>query len=891
MKAHRALKKALRDRKRQRTLTLLRQAEMAAQHHDVRGLFGVVNLLCPNKQRQKIRLRDKDGNLMRGEEECRVLAEYAKGLFMASEYAGLPLLSIPPDELALERWHRAAAQLKAEKAAPNQTPPLRNWKQHSALIVPVLHKIAVRCLCGAAPKVPAEWSEVQLAWLSKPRKCPSVPENLRTVGLMAGDTKMFMSVLKDAVSGPIMEALWDIPQFAYRQLSSTIDALLRGSLHCDQVRALAGTVNTDVTTKLLTGHLPELTGGMMMSLDLAKAFDCMPFGEMYVSLREVGVSDELARLVVETHRQSMCVVRHCGYSHRVCMKRGLRQGCPLAPSVFTAWTIRLCRILDPEWCRTHTSLFADDVHGHWVIQTIEQFQQARKSALQVIIALHRSGMKVNFDKSVIVLLLRGRLAAGLKQRFVQWHKNRYVLLLGVDPTTGREVRLPIEDRMEYLGAVLSYGPMEMQTAEFRASRAWTNFTKLRNVLRTASCFSVKQKLRLFKACVIPAMMYGIIGVGVSASSLRKIQSTFARMLRKVLRVYEHGVSNHTVLGRAAIDPNDQLRRFLEGKARALSIDGHQSHDLRAPAQMRIQVILKELARLSMLPKAGLIEIDRTADEVTCSICGIAFPNQKSLEAHFSSKHAQVHIDARTPFDRRNHTLFGLPHCRLCRKSLYDWASMERHITEGRCSRLKLAAAAGQGIEQIMERIVQEEAASPPKPPDGSAAKDEISPALLTCDLSQLPDQASDIAEFSSKCILCAQKVKASGYIKTHWQTTHKEAWHKVHQDALSGARSLRASFRRPCQYCGSSAKHGTTDATHHATKCSPLFQVLAVRKLYAEKDLSTFSTMEAWSGTQAEGATVQNTRRLGYPGDVTWTPYTGATALRSARAGTEGRGA
>ncbi|CAE7253479.1 unnamed protein product, partial [Symbiodinium necroappetens] len=354
MRAHRHLKRALRARKRSRTLALLQQAETAASRHDMRGLFGVINLLCPRKGVQRIRLRDDEGHLMNGLEECKVLAAYARELFMASNSPRLPLLRIPEEILDIRKWHQAASKLKAEKAAPNATPPLRNWKQHSKLIVPILHAQAVHHLCSDEPQIPGEWTEVQLAWLAKPGKCPSKPSNLRTVGLMAGDTKMFMTVLKEAVQAEIMQGLWDIPQFAYRKMASTTDALLRGSLHCIQVRALAGQVNTDVTTRLLTGALPELQGGLMISLDLAKAFDCMPFGVMYESLREV-----------------------------------------------------------------------------------------------------------NFDKSMAVLLLRGSAATGIKQRFVKWD------------------RLPIHDKMDYLGATLSYGAMEMQTLQFRATKAWANYTKLR----------------------------------------------------------------------------------------------------------------------------------------------------------------------------------------------------------------------------------------------------------------------------------------------------------------------------------------------------------------------------------------------------------------------------
>ena len=85
MKAHRELKKTLRARKRQRTLDILQYAEEAARTNDIRGLFGVVNLLCPNKSSQKIRLQEKEGNLMCGADECKVLADYARHPFIALE--------------------------------------------------------------------------------------------------------------------------------------------------------------------------------------------------------------------------------------------------------------------------------------------------------------------------------------------------------------------------------------------------------------------------------------------------------------------------------------------------------------------------------------------------------------------------------------------------------------------------------------------------------------------------------------------------------------------------------------------------------------------------------------------------------------------------------------
>ena len=254
LRAHRLRKKAFRDRKRQCTLTLLQQAEEAASRHDIRGLYGVVNLLCPKKGSQKIRLRDSEGNLMNREAECQVLAEYARNLFMAPDHPRQELLRTPRTQLRIERWFQAAKKLQAEKAALHLTPPLRNWKQNSACIVSAgSSQPCCASFMQRGSHIPTEWTEVQLAWLAKPRKCESSPGNLRTVGLMAGDTQIFMSVLKEAVMEQITEGLWEIPQFAYPKKSSTIDALLRGNLHCAEVRSLAGEVNMDVTTRLTTG--------------------------------------------------------------------------------------------------------------------------------------------------------------------------------------------------------------------------------------------------------------------------------------------------------------------------------------------------------------------------------------------------------------------------------------------------------------------------------------------------------------------------------------------------------------------------------------------------------------------------------------------------------------
>ena len=115
------------------------------------------------------------------------------------------LLPIPERLLKDSVWLRALKAVKAEKAAPINT-WLRNWKQYPHEVAVCIGAFARAKLCSVQPSIPEDWTKVQLVWLAKPKKCPSCPENLRSIGLMAGDTKLFMMALKEATSD--YEIMW-----------------------------------------------------------------------------------------------------------------------------------------------------------------------------------------------------------------------------------------------------------------------------------------------------------------------------------------------------------------------------------------------------------------------------------------------------------------------------------------------------------------------------------------------------------------------------------------------------------------------------------------------------------------------------------------------------------
>ncbi|CAE7320572.1 unnamed protein product [Symbiodinium sp. CCMP2456] len=337
---------------------------------------------------------------------------------------------------------------------------------------------------------------------------------------MGADTKAFMIVLKNLIRPYVNDGFFEIPQFAYRTNASTQDALLRGARHCRDVRESVAQVKSDLTSKFTGMANTMLCGGLMISLDLAKAFDSLTYPEMYASLRECNVPDEISWLLVEVHRQTVCDIRHGGVTGSTRMHRGLRQGCPAAPLIYVG--------------------------------------------------------------------------------------------LSAAPNVP-DSHLPLHGQLDYLGATLSYTAFEQLTFDKRAKQAWITFHRLRPALRTQGPLSLGQRIRIFKVFVMPTLMYGIAFVGITQHVARGLIRTLSQMLRKVLRIHEHGVSNQAVLQRAQICPDRVVQDELQNKQIAISKDTLRCAALRDEAVQQIAQHQEAAATAFNSGSEILVAVDDAAD--------------------------------------------------------------------------------------------------------------------------------------------------------------------------------------------------------------------------------------------------------------------------------------
>ena len=124
-KAHRELKRACVRRKRERHLHGLRQIEEASARGDSKSFHSFVKLVSPKPFVPKpfvpkIKLRDESGVTMTRFQEGEALKKYAKKLFDDESAALPPLVPVPAEFFARQRWAWAIMRIRKGKAVQDR---------------------------------------------------------------------------------------------------------------------------------------------------------------------------------------------------------------------------------------------------------------------------------------------------------------------------------------------------------------------------------------------------------------------------------------------------------------------------------------------------------------------------------------------------------------------------------------------------------------------------------------------------------------------------------------------------------------------------------------------------------------------------------------------------
>ena len=242
----------------------------------------------------------------------------------------------------------------------------------------------------------------------------------------------------------------------------------------------------------------------MAFIDLEKAYDRVPRGEVWLCLRERGVPEKYLRLVQETYKDVTTRVRSAvGETRSFRVGVGLHQGSALSPFLFNiVFDVITGGVREnPPWC----VLYADDVI--LVAENREDLQLKLERWRQ---ALESRGMKISRSKTEYMTTDM----VGDQDETIQ-----------LDGTDLKRVR-----SFKYLGSMMQSSCDLDSEISHRIQSGWNNWRKVTGVVCDRRV-PIQLKGKIHKAVVRPALMYGLETAPIKKAEERKLDVAEMKMLR------------------------------------------------------------------------------------------------------------------------------------------------------------------------------------------------------------------------------------------------------------------------------------------------------------------------------------------------------------------------
>ena len=218
--------------------------------------------------------------------------------------------------------------------------------------------------------------------------------------------------------------------------------------------------------------------GLLLFLDFEKAFDTVEWSFIQKTLKHFNFGSSTMNWIrLFYHNTESCILNN-GWSSAVFkLGRGVRQGCPLSPYLFT-----LCAEILAETIRKNENIKGITINE----QEIKIIQYADDTTLIL------DGSTVSFTTSLQILDLFNEMS-GLRLN------NKRTVALWIGANTGKETNLPPEkDKVKALGVWLSTNPETTIEANYNEK-----LTKVRNSL---SCWELRRLSLLGKITVLNSLI-------------------------------------------------------------------------------------------------------------------------------------------------------------------------------------------------------------------------------------------------------------------------------------------------------------------------------------------------------------------------------------------------
>lgn len=774
----------------QQTYDAASEAAMAKDHF---RLYQAIRKLAPKQISKRVQLRNADGTLANPVQAADMLAEWYSQIYAPED-------SVTPVEatnthpstwpFSSQEFAMGLKQLPLMKSLAPKFAPAPFWHMCANDVATLLQT----CFQDWCPKrsLPSEWKTGHLVLLPKPGRKGSQPGDLRPVALLEPTGKVTMGLVAQVLLSESWWLLRTIPQFAYLPDRGCQEAISRVLRHCGEVRQNLQTLKFKYHLASSGHSYPDLFGGLLLSLDLSRAFDEVSRPRLFHSLREIGIHSNIIELLDQIYSDTRFEFVHRGIHRTVETFRGIRQGCKAAPilwCIFSADILtQLADLLSWHFMTTCVTAYADDFCQHQTFHSMTSFCQALHNAGKLMDVLETNGLKINTDKAVVLCRFLGRHAAQVTKKYILRTKGK--TFLRIPRQNGQWTLLQLVKEYTYLGVKLSYGNFERLTMQHRLAAGTRTQASLHRWLHVQPGLSFRQRLQLWRQCVFSSMTHGLLHTGFNVTDLLHFHS---QCLKQIRRIYKQPVfitrESHTdFLTRLRLHGPLQLLHNLVQKTltrasqRAQYLhDDDILHDNPVPDYAHLLRVLE--TAIEQTEGAKLFSQPGSTSEYQCQHCELIFSTITQLRRHHTQAHDLSSGPLRTvaPTDMTN----GLPTCKRCQMNFTTWSAFRYHVQ----------FICHQEPDRVMEPEAHDETDH-----EHRLRVAEFMQYSNTANFQALQDQSELLAYFQNHCILCGKFHLTPKAMMHHWTIDHADIFVR-HGPALETITQLY-SVTSPCALCG-----------------------------------------------------------------------------------------
>lgn len=411
----------------------------------------------------------------------------------------------PAPEIMVSEVERAIKAQKKDKAPGADNITNEQLIENVEHLAPILTLIFNKVL--RTEKIPEQWTSSTIILLHKKGAKDDI-NNYRPISLMSNIYKVFSKVVLNRISKALDENQ-PREQAGFRNDYSTIDHIHVVKQIFEKSREYKFTL-------------------YCCFVDYCKAFDSLEHEMIWGAMYNQGIQNKYIRILRNIYANSTAKVKLETEGKEIKIKRGVRQGDPISPKLFSAVLEEIFRRMD--WKGKGLSINGEKLTHLRFADDLVVFSPTKEGLQEMLSDLdtesRKAGLIMNTSKTKI-------MTNGTEEPIV----------------VGGSVIEYVSEYI-YLGHLISTSDLMSKEIDRRIANAWKQYWRLRAIMKDKQ-ISMDIKRKLFDTCILPVLTYGCQTWALNKSQIRKLTTCQNAMNRSMMgkkrsdKIRIETIRNHT----------------------------------------------------------------------------------------------------------------------------------------------------------------------------------------------------------------------------------------------------------------------------------------------------------------------------------------------------------